>query len=274
MTSLNLQGTTELAFQGADTDLLACVDNCDAISSNVDVDAEYLDILVRNFDNTDSLVRVDRDKKTAKNTKRGSGGSGSWSGSRSMGQNEKNKGGAEKNKQGDGGKKKDGGGKNKDGGGKNKGPKESAKDEHDGGFYVPVPPTFPRPTNPPPTYPVPSSLAIETKTAPTWPAWMTNPISVPTPRPPRPQPTPRPPRPTDPVPNNPPPPTSFEILEVETKTAPSWPVGWPTNPVPVPTNPPPRPRPTPRPPTPRPPTPKPTPDPTKAPSKSPTKVSK
>lgn len=273
MTSLSLQGTTELAFQGADTDLLVCVDNCDAIGSNIDVDAEYIDIQIRNFDNTESTVRVDRGKKTAKNTKRGSGGSGSGSRSGSMRWSEKNKGDAEKNKQGDEDKKKDRGGKKKEDGGKNKGPKESAKDEYDGGSYVPVPPTYPRPTNPPPTYPVPSSIAIETKTAPTWPAWMTYPVPGPTLRPPRPQPTPRPPRPTYPVPSNPPPTTSFEMLEVETKTAPSWP-GWPTNPIPVPTNPPPRPRPTPRPPTQRPPTPEPTPDPTKAPSKSPTKVSK
>ena len=64
MTSLNLQGTTELAFQGAHTDLLVCIENCGEMgstySSQIAVDAEhYESINLRNFDNTESQVQLD-----------------------------------------------------------------------------------------------------------------------------------------------------------------------------------------------------------------------
>lgn len=68
MTSLSLQGTTELAFQGEHTDLLVCVENCGEMgstySSEIAVDAEhYESINLRNFDNTESLVQLDSNGK-------------------------------------------------------------------------------------------------------------------------------------------------------------------------------------------------------------------
>ena len=64
MTSLSLQGTTELAFQGAHTDLLVCIENCGEMgstySSPVAVDVEHSETInLRNFDNTESLVQLD-----------------------------------------------------------------------------------------------------------------------------------------------------------------------------------------------------------------------
>ena len=54
-TSLTLQGTTELAYQGQNTDRLVCVENCENIASvsTIETDAEYLEgtINVRAFDN-------------------------------------------------------------------------------------------------------------------------------------------------------------------------------------------------------------------------------
>ena len=54
-TSLTLQGTTELACQGQNTDSLVCVENCENIASvsTIDTDAEYVEgtINVRAFDN-------------------------------------------------------------------------------------------------------------------------------------------------------------------------------------------------------------------------------
>jgi len=63
ITSLSLQGTTELAFQGTDTDRLVCIENCGGDNStnkvNVEIEAErYETINVRNFDNTGSLVHL------------------------------------------------------------------------------------------------------------------------------------------------------------------------------------------------------------------------
>lgn len=54
-TSLQLQGTTELAFQGATTSLLECVKNCDGINkaAGVGLDQEFMEgFQVQNFDNS------------------------------------------------------------------------------------------------------------------------------------------------------------------------------------------------------------------------------
>lgn len=64
VTSLNLQGTTELAYQGADTDLLVCIENCGEMgstyNSQIEADAEHYEAInLRNFDNTESLVQLD-----------------------------------------------------------------------------------------------------------------------------------------------------------------------------------------------------------------------
>ena len=76
MTSLNLQGTTELAFQGPDVDMLVCIENCQVggstYNAKIEVDAEhYESINLRNFDNTDRLVQLDSHGKgsSAKGTK-------------------------------------------------------------------------------------------------------------------------------------------------------------------------------------------------------------
>ena len=77
MTSLNLQGTTELAFQGQDVDMLVCIENCEEVEgstydANIEVDAEHYEtIKLRNFDNTDRLVELDSHGKgnSAKGTK-------------------------------------------------------------------------------------------------------------------------------------------------------------------------------------------------------------
>ena len=68
MTSLSLQGTTELAFQGEHTDLLVCVENCGEMgstySSEIAVDVEHYEAInLRNFDNTESLVQLDSNGK-------------------------------------------------------------------------------------------------------------------------------------------------------------------------------------------------------------------
>lgn len=76
MTSLNLQGTTELAFQGSDVDMLVCIENCEVGGSTYDakieVDAEHYEAInLRNFDNTDRVVQLDSHGKgnSAKGTK-------------------------------------------------------------------------------------------------------------------------------------------------------------------------------------------------------------
>ena len=55
-TTLQLQGTTELAFQGATTGLLECVENCDASSNTpngVGLDQEFMEgFQLQNFDNS------------------------------------------------------------------------------------------------------------------------------------------------------------------------------------------------------------------------------
>ena len=77
VTSLNLQGTTELAYQGADTDLLVCIENCGEMgstyNSQIEVDAEHYEAInLRNFDNTESLVQLD---SHGKGKGKGKGGS-------------------------------------------------------------------------------------------------------------------------------------------------------------------------------------------------------
>lgn len=67
MTSLNLQGTTELAFQGANTDLLVCIENCgekdSTYNSQIEVDVEHYEAInLRNFDNTESLIQDSGEK--------------------------------------------------------------------------------------------------------------------------------------------------------------------------------------------------------------------
>ena len=80
MTSLNLQGTTELAFQGPGTDLLSCIENCGVGGSTykedlIEVDAEYSETInVRNFDNTNSLVQLDSHGKGKGKGGKGEGG--------------------------------------------------------------------------------------------------------------------------------------------------------------------------------------------------------
>ena len=76
MTSLNLQGTTELAFQGPDVDMLVCIENCQVGGSTnnakIEVDAEHYETInVRNFDNSDNLIKLDSHGKgsSAKGTK-------------------------------------------------------------------------------------------------------------------------------------------------------------------------------------------------------------
>ena len=76
MTSLNLQGTTELAFQGPDVDMLVCIENCEVggstYNSQIELDIEHYEaIKLRNFDNTDRLVQLDSHGKgsSAKGTK-------------------------------------------------------------------------------------------------------------------------------------------------------------------------------------------------------------
>jgi len=67
MTSLYLQGTTELAYQGPDTDMLVCIENCEVEGSAykaqaellVGLDAEHNEAInLRTFDNADSLVQL------------------------------------------------------------------------------------------------------------------------------------------------------------------------------------------------------------------------
>lgn len=67
MTSLQLQGTTELAYEGAGTDRLVCVENCDVLGSapvsrysGVGTDVEFFEetISLRGFDNTKSVVEL------------------------------------------------------------------------------------------------------------------------------------------------------------------------------------------------------------------------
>ena len=77
VTSLNLQGTTELAYQGADTDLLVCIDNCGEMgstyNSQIEVDSEHNEAInLRNFDNTESLIQLD---SHGKGKGKGKGGS-------------------------------------------------------------------------------------------------------------------------------------------------------------------------------------------------------
>ena len=77
VTSLNLQGTTELAYQGADTDLLVCIENCGEMgstyNSQIEVDSEHYEAInLRNFDNTESLVQLD---SHGKGKGKGKGGS-------------------------------------------------------------------------------------------------------------------------------------------------------------------------------------------------------
>ena len=76
MTSLNLQGTTELAFQGPDVDMLVCIENCEVggstYNAKIEVDAEHYEAInLRNFDNTDRLVQLNSHGKgsSAKATK-------------------------------------------------------------------------------------------------------------------------------------------------------------------------------------------------------------
>lgn len=152
MSSLNLQGTTELAYEGVSADMLRCVDHCDGVDAlnSVQVDSEF--VTVRNFDNTASRVQVDKGGKTAKNTKQNSGGSQSG-GSKKNGVEQNKGGGAEKNKGGDE--------KNKGGGKVAKSTTKTIGGDDQGSLYVPVPPTnprpiAPRPTAPPPTAPRPS----------------------------------------------------------------------------------------------------------------------
>ena len=170
MSSLNLQGTTELAYEGVSADMLRCVDHCDGIGGDsVQVDSEF--VTVRNFDNTASRVQVDKGGKTAKNTKQNSGGSQSG-GSKKNGVEQNKGGGAEKNK-GDAEKNKGGDEKNKGGGKVAKSTTKATGGNEQGplsSLYVPVPtappptpprpslPTFwnNRPTAPPPTAAMPS----------------------------------------------------------------------------------------------------------------------
>ena len=75
-TSLKLQGTTELAYQGADTSMLVCVENCedDAGGPAVNTDAEYVEtISVRSFDNNIVQVHSSHGTKAPKAAK-GAGG--------------------------------------------------------------------------------------------------------------------------------------------------------------------------------------------------------
>lgn len=76
MTSLNLQGTTELAFQGPDVEMLVCIENCQVggstYNAKIEVDAEHYETInVRNFDNSDNLIKLDSHGKgsSAKGTK-------------------------------------------------------------------------------------------------------------------------------------------------------------------------------------------------------------
>jgi hypothetical protein len=64
-TSLRLQGTTELAYQGPDSDMMVCVENCGAHANEplssvaVGVDAEVYEVVnLRGFDNVNNLVEV------------------------------------------------------------------------------------------------------------------------------------------------------------------------------------------------------------------------
>ena len=77
-TSLFLQGTTELAYQGQATDMLVCIENCDVMVANlkgsgpsgssVKLDAEHIEAInLRAFDNSVSLLQVGG--STAKGTK-------------------------------------------------------------------------------------------------------------------------------------------------------------------------------------------------------------
>ena len=77
-TSLFLQGTTELAYQGQSTDMLVCIENCDVMTtdlkgsgpsdSSVKLDAEHIEAInLRAFDNSVSLLQVG--VSTAKGTK-------------------------------------------------------------------------------------------------------------------------------------------------------------------------------------------------------------
>ena len=78
MTSLQLQGTTELAYEGAGADMLVCVENCDVLGSapvsrysGVGTDAEFFEetINVRGFDNTKSVFELQQTSaKAAKGT--------------------------------------------------------------------------------------------------------------------------------------------------------------------------------------------------------------
>ena len=81
MTSLQLQGTTELAYEGAGADRLVCVENCDALGSRysgVGTDAEFFEetIEVRGFDNTKSIVELQQTttKAPKATTSKGSNG--------------------------------------------------------------------------------------------------------------------------------------------------------------------------------------------------------
>ena len=65
-TSLQLQGTTELAFQGATTSLLECVRNCDNVNQagGVGLDAEFMEI--QNFAGDDTITVLAKTPKAPK----------------------------------------------------------------------------------------------------------------------------------------------------------------------------------------------------------------
>ena len=74
MTSLVLQGTTELAYQGDDAKRLVCVENCEnaaSRSSNVETDAEYFERTIndRTFDNNVVQAHSSHSTKAPKNAK-------------------------------------------------------------------------------------------------------------------------------------------------------------------------------------------------------------
>mmetsp|Transcript_14522 Transcript_14522/g.41811 ORF Transcript_14522/g.41811 Transcript_14522/m.41811 type:complete len:480 (-) Transcript_14522:175-1614(-) len=72
VTSLKLQGTTELAYQGADIDMLVCVENCDAGGSDINMDAEFTEVInVRAFDN--HIVQVHSSHSKAPKAAKGAG---------------------------------------------------------------------------------------------------------------------------------------------------------------------------------------------------------
>ena len=74
-TSLQLQGTTELAFQGSSTSLLECVENCDSLNkafgSGVGLDQEFMEFQLGGFDNTVQTLSHTKSSKapTTKSTK-------------------------------------------------------------------------------------------------------------------------------------------------------------------------------------------------------------